>query len=99
MNPWTTPGVFNSIEAASDVVVTPGVDGPVAYTAPTRTGAFMFPDLSMLCRDAIANRAGILELFIKPDADVPNSSAEYSIARRNAADPDERPMLSVVVQP
>jgi hypothetical protein len=99
VNAWTTPGAFNAVEAMSDVVVTAGPDGPVAYTAPPSGGAFTFPDLSPLCQDAIANRGGELDLLIKQDADAPGATAEFSIARRTDSVAEERPTLHVVFEP
>ena len=93
---WTTPGVFDVDEPLSDVVVTPGPDGPVAFAPPSRAGAFTFPDLTALCTDAIANRDHALDLLIKQDADTPGATAELSISRRNDSDESERPVLLVV---
>src|SRR6185436_19263914 len=92
---WTTPGAFNPVELMSDVVVTAGPDGPVAYAPPTGSEAFTFPDLSALCQDAIANRGGALDLLIKQDDDAPGATAEMGFSRRTDNDLDERPMLAV----
>jgi hypothetical protein len=99
VNAWTTPGAFNAAEAMSDVVVTAGPDGPIAYAAPPSGGAFAFPDLLSLCEDAIANHAGELDLLIKQDADAPGATAEFSIARRTDSVEEERPTLEVVFAP
>lgn len=99
VNAWTTPGAFNAVEAMSDVVVTAGPDGPIAYAAPPSGGAFTFPDLSPLCQDALANRGGALDLFIKQDADAPGPTAEFSFARRTDSEATERPTLQVVFTP
>jgi hypothetical protein len=99
VNPWTTPGAFDPVEASSDVVVTPGADGPVAYAPPSSGGPFTFPDLAGLCQDAIANRGGKLDLFVKQDADAPGATAEMSFARRTDSTERERPSLEVVYTP
>jgi hypothetical protein len=99
VNAWTTPGAFDADEAMSDVVVTAGPDGPIAYAAPPAGGAFTFPDLSPLCQDAIANRGGELDLLVKQDADTPGPTAELSFARRTDSEATERPTLSVVYAP
>ena len=96
---WTTPGAFNALEALSDVVVTAGPDGPVAYAPPSSAGPFTFPDLSGLCQDAIANRGGQLDLLVKQDADAPAATAELSFARRTDSTERERPSLEVVYGP
>ena len=96
---WTTPGAFNAVELMSDVVVTPGPDGPVAYAPPTGSEAFTFPDISGLCQDAVTNRGGVLNLMIKQDADAPGATAEMGFSRRTDNDPDERPMLAVTLAP
>lgn len=93
--PWTTPGAFDPVETSSDVVVTPGPDGPVAYVAPGRAGTFTFPDLTMLCQDAVTNRGGDLELLLKQDADTPGATAEFSFSRRTDSEEAERPRLRV----
>jgi len=96
--PWTTPGAYDPTEASSDVVVTAGPDGPVPYAAPERTGAFMLPDLTALCQDALANRAGDLNLLLKQDADAPGPTAELSFSRRTDSEDSERPRLVVTWQ-
>jgi hypothetical protein len=95
VNAWTTPGAFNAVELMSDVVVTLGADGPIAYTAPTTGGAFAFPDLSPLCQDAVTARGGALNLMIKQDADAPGATAEFSFSRRTDSAENERPRLEV----
>jgi hypothetical protein len=96
---WTTPGAFNPSEAQSDVVVTPGPDGPIAYTAPTKTGAFTFPDLTTLCQDAVTNRGSSLDILVKQDDDTPGTTAEFSISRRTDSVEAQRPMLMVAFVP
>ena len=96
---WTTPGTFNLTEGQSDVVVSAGADGPIAYAQPTTTGAFAFPDLAALCQDAVANRGGSLDLMIKQDDDAPGATAEFSFSRRTDSVPAERPMLTVAFGP
>jgi hypothetical protein len=96
---WTTPGAFDANEASSDVVVTPGLDGPVAYTPPTGSEAFTFPDITGLCQDAVTNRGGALNLLLKQDDDAPGATAEMSISRFTDNDPDERPTLEVSLAP
>ena len=96
---WITAGAFNAVEIASDVVVTAGPDGPVAYTPPTGSEAFTFPDITGLCQDAITNRGGMLDLMIRQDADAPGATAEMSFSRRTDNDPDERPALAVTLAP
>ena len=97
VNTWSTAGAFSPVELTSDVVVTPGPDGPVAYAPPTGSEAFTFPDLSALCQDAVTNRAGVLNLMIKQDDDAPGATAEMGFSRRTDNDPDERPMLAVTL--
>ena len=99
VNAWSTPGAFNAVEAMSDVVVTAGPDGPIAYAPPPSGGAFTFPDLTPLCQDAIANHGGQLDLFVKQDADAPGATAELSFARRTDSEATERPTLHVVFMP
>jgi hypothetical protein len=96
---WTTPGAFDAVELASDVVVTPGPDGPVAYAPPTGSEAFTFPDIRGLCQDAVTNRSGALDLMIKQDDDAPGPTAEMGFSRHTDNDPDERPMLAVGLAP
>ena len=96
---WTTPGAFDANEASSDVVVTPGPDGPVAYSPPTGSEAFAFPDITGLCQDAVTNRSGALNLLIKQDDDAPGATAEMSFSRFTDNDPDERPTLAVTLAP
>jgi hypothetical protein len=96
---WTTPGAFSLTEAASDVVVTPGVDGPVAYAPPTSGGQFTFPDMAQLCADAFANRAGHLDIMIKQDVDDPGAVAELGFSRSTDSVPAERPRLHVTFVP
>jgi hypothetical protein len=96
---WTTPGAFSPVELTSDVVVTPGPDGPVAYAPPTGSEAFTFPDITGLCQDAVTNRGGALNLMIKQDDDAPGATAEMGFSRRTDTDPDERPMLAVTLAP
>ena len=96
---WTTAGAFSPVELTSDVVVTPGPDGPVAYAPPTGSEAFTFPDITGLCQDAVTNRGGALDLMIKQDADAPGATAEMGFSRRTDNDPDERPMLAVTLAP
>ena len=95
---WTTPGAFDPNEVQSDVVVTAGPDGPIAYGEPT-TGTFTFPDLSSLCQDAVDNRGGSLDVMIKQDDDAPGATAEFGFSRRTDSLPAERPMLMVVFAP
>jgi hypothetical protein len=92
---WTTPGAFSPVELTSDVVVTPGPDGPVAYAPPTGSEAFTFPDIAGLCQDAVTNRGGLLDLMIKQDADAPGATAEMGFSRHADNDPQERPRLDV----
>jgi hypothetical protein len=99
VNAWTTPGAFNAVEAMSDVVVTAGADGPIAYAAPPSGGAFTFPDLAPLCQDAITDHAGELDLLFKQDADTPGATAEFSFARRTDSNEDERPTLQIDLAP
>jgi len=96
---WTTPGTFDLTEGQSDVVVSAGADGPIAYAQPTTTGAFTFPDLAALCQDAVANRGGSLDLMIKQDDDAPGATAEFSFSRRTDSVLAERPMLSIAFGP
>jgi len=95
VTPWTTAGTYDPTEASSDVVVTAGPDGPIPYAAPERTGAFLLPDLTALCQDAVANRDGDLNLFLKQDVDAPGSTAELSFSRRTDSEEAERPTLVV----
>ena len=99
VNPWTTPGAFAPVDAMSDVVVTAGPDGPIAYAAPPSGGAFTFPDLAPLCQDAVTNRAGALDLLVKQDTDVPGPTAELSFSRRTDSVAEERPTVHVVYAP
>jgi hypothetical protein len=96
--PWTTPGAYDPTEASSDVVVTASPDGPIPYAAPERTGTFVLPDLTALCQDALANRAGDLNLLLKQDADAPGPTAELSFSRRTDSEDSERPRLVVTWQ-
>lgn len=98
VHPWTTPGAFDAVEAPSDVVVTPGPDGPIAYAPPQASGVFSFPDLSPLCRDARAHRDGALYLMLKQDVDAPGPTAELSFVQRSDA-PEARPQLRVGYAP
>lgn len=99
VSPWTTPGAFDPAEASSDVVVTGGPDGPVAYAAPDRTGTFTLPDVTSLCVDAIANRGGRLDVMLKQDTDAPGATAELSFSRRTDSEDAERPRLRVGLAP
>ena len=99
VNTWSTAGAFSPVELTSDVVVTPGPDGPVAYAPPTGSEAFTFPDIAGLCQDAVTNRSGVLNLMIKQDDDAPGATAEMGFSRRTDNDPDERPMLAVTLAP
>ena len=96
---WTTAGAFNAVELLSDVVVTPGPDGPVAYEPPEREGAFTFPNLTGLCQDAVTLRSGDLNLMIKQDADAPGVTAELAFSRRTDSVEAERPRLQIVLAP
>ena len=95
---WTTPGAFSPVEATSDVVVTPGPNGPVAYASPT-TGSFTFPDITGLCQHAIASLNGNLNLMIKQDDDAPGAVSEIGFSRRTDSVESERPRLEVVLGP
>jgi hypothetical protein len=64
---WTVAGVGSTAacSAGGDYTTT----GEVAYTPPAGTGPFIFPNLSALCQDAIAQRGGWLRLRISQDAE------------------------------
>ncbi len=94
VHPWTTPGAFDPVEAASDVVVTPGLDGPVAYAPPLASGVFSFPDVAALCSDARTNRGGTLDVMLKQDVDAPGPTAELSFVQRSD-EANARPQLHV----
>jgi len=97
--PWTTPGAYDPTEASSDVVVTAGPDGPIAFAAPEHAGVFALPDITTLCQDALANRAGDLELMLKQDADAPGATAEFGFSRRTDSEASERPQLLLTWTP
>jgi hypothetical protein len=64
--PWTVAGAAGSTadcSAGGDYTTTDAI----SYTPPTGTGPFTFPDLKVLCQDAVANQAGWLRLRISQD--------------------------------
>jgi hypothetical protein len=82
--PWTTPG--GDIDAASGI----------AFAPPPGLGSFAFPDLTPLCRDAIAARGGHLDLLIRQDTETPGTPHQWSfVMTDDGASPEMRPSLVV----
>src|SRR5262249_22619729 len=63
---WATPG--------GDVDATSGIP----FAPPVVSGPFAFPDLTALCRDAIAARGGRLGLLIQQDTEMPGAPQHQS---------------------
>jgi hypothetical protein len=70
---WRTGSNWTTAGAASTASCTAGGDytttGEVAYTPPTGTGPFTFPNLATLCQDAISQRGGWLRMRITQDVE------------------------------
>jgi FG-GAP-like repeat len=83
--PWTTPG--GEVDAKSGI----------AFAPPVAPGAFAFPDLKVLCQDAIAARGGQLDLLIRQDAETPGTPRhQWSfVTSDDPASPALRPKLVV----
>src|SRR5262249_46668504 len=80
--PWTTPG--GDIDAVSGI----------AFAPPPGLGSFAFPDLTPLCRDAIAARGGHLDLLIRQDTETPGTPQQWSfVTSDDTANPAMRPEL------
>jgi FG-GAP-like repeat len=82
---WATPG--------GDVDATSGIP----FAPPAASGPFAFPDLTALCRDAIAARGGQLDLLIQQDTETPGAPRhQWSfVTSDDAASPAMRPELIV----
>src|SRR5262249_25866507 len=80
---WTTPG--------GDVDPTSGIP----FAPPVVSGLFAFPDLTALCRDAIAARGGRLDLLIRQDTEMPGAPQhQWSfVTSDDTANPAMRPQL------
>jgi hypothetical protein len=82
--PWTTPG--GDVDPASGI----------AFAPPSGPGAFAFPDLTPLCRDAIAARGGHLDLLIRQDTETPGTPHQWSfVMTDDGPSPEPRPSLVV----
>jgi hypothetical protein len=77
-NSWRTGAAWGAAGASSTTTCSAGGDyttaGEVAYTPPGGAGPFAFPDLSVLCQDALANRGGWLRLRISQDSEATPSN-------------------------
>jgi hypothetical protein len=94
--PWTVAGAGSTAGCAAGGDYT--TTDEVAYTPPAGTGPFTFPDLSVLCQDALANRGGWLRLRISQDAE----STQSNLIRFDSSDAStatNRPKLSVTWSP
>src|SRR5262245_21763157 len=80
---WATPG--------GDVDATSGIP----FAPPVVSGPFAFPDLTALCRDAIAARGGRLDLLIQQDTEMPGAPQhQWSfVTSDDTANPATRPKL------
>jgi hypothetical protein len=80
---WATPG--------GDIDATSGI----AFAPPGAPGPFAFPDLTALCRDAIAARGGQLDLLIQQDTETPGVPRhQWSfVTSDDTASPAMRPEL------
>ena len=77
-NNWRTGAAWGAAGASSTAACSAGGDyttaGEVDYTPPGGTGPFAFPDLSVLCQDALASRGGWLRLRISQDSEATPSN-------------------------
>src|SRR5262249_53539879 len=74
---------------------TGGLSG-IAFAPPPGLGSFAFPDLTPLCRDAIAARGGHLDLLIRQDTETPGTPHQWSfVMTDDGASPEMRPSLVV----
>jgi hypothetical protein len=98
-NSWKTGSAWGVAGASSTAACNAGGDytttGQVAYTPPGGTGLFTFPDLSVLCQDALANRGGQLRLRITQDSEATQSNL-LRLHSSDATTPTNRPKLEVI---
>jgi hypothetical protein len=97
-NNWKTGSAWGTAGAGSTTSCATGGDytttGEVAYTPPSGTGSFTFPDLSALCQDALDQRGGWLRLRISQDSEAtPSNLIRWDSSE--ASTPTNRPKLVV----
>jgi VCBS repeat protein len=96
---WTEMGATWNRYDGTRTWAAPGgdIDGTsgIAFAPPAAPGPFVFPDLTALCRDAIAARGGQLDLLIQQDTETPGAPLhQWSfVTSDDTASPAMRPKL------
>jgi len=96
-NNWATGAAWGAAGAGATDCAAGGdyaTVGEVAYTPPAAKGFFTFPDLSVLCQDALDQRGGWLRLRLSQDAEATPSNL-LKLDSSDATTPATRPQLSV----
>jgi len=98
-NVWKTSTRWGGAGASAAGDCTRGADyttnGQVAYAPPTGLGFFSFPDLTPLCRDAIASRSAWLRLRISQATETGQENHYVRFDSSEGGTPANRPRLTV----